>query len=97
MSTPTTELDPAVLEKLLPPYRVILHNDDVNTMDHVVKALRRSVPSLTAEEATAIMLEAHHHGRAVVIECPKEAAEHYRARLESFGLTATIEPAGSSG
>jgi ATP-dependent Clp protease adaptor protein ClpS len=40
------------------------------------------------------MLEAHEHGRAVVIECPKEAAEHYRARLESFGLTATIEPAG---
>ncbi len=28
----------------------------------------------------------------VVISCPKEAAEHYRDRLESFGLTATIEP-----
>ncbi len=97
MPAPTTDLDPVVLEKLLPPYRVILHNDDVNTMDHVVRALLRSVPSLTREEATAIMLEAHHHGRAIVIECPKEAAEHYRARLESFGLTATIEPAGRDG
>ncbi len=97
MPAPTTDLDPVVLEKLLPPYRVILHNDDVNTMDHVVRALLRSVPSLTREEATAIMLEAHHHGRAIVIECPKEAAEHYRARLESFGLTATIEPAARDG
>ncbi len=94
MPTPTTEIDPALLARLIPPYRVILHNDDVNTMDHVVRALLRSVPSLAPEEATAIMLEAHHHGRAVVIECPKEAAEHYRNRLESFGLTATIEPAG---
>jgi ATP-dependent Clp protease adapter protein ClpS len=39
------------------------------------------------------MLEAHNHGQAKVITCPKEAAEHYRAKLESCGLTATIEPA----
>lgn len=97
MPTPTVELDSVVLEKVLPPYRVVLHNDDVNTMDHVVKALLRSVPSLTREEAHAIMLAAHHHGRAVVIECPKEAAEHYRTRLESFGLTVTIEPAAGEG
>lgn len=96
MPAPATGIDPALLQRLLRPYRVILHNDDVNTMDHVVRALLRSVPSLSREQATAIMFEAHEHGRAVVIECPKEAAEHYRARLESFGLTATIEPAGGS-
>ena len=38
------------------------------------------------------MFTAHYHGEAAVISCPKEAAEHYRDRLESFGLTATIEP-----
>lgn len=95
MPAPATDIDPALLSKLIPPYRVILHNDDVNTMDHVVRALLRSVPSLSPGEATSIMLEAHEHGRAVVIECPKEAAEHYRARLESFGLTVTIEPAAA--
>lgn len=78
---------------ILPPYNVLLHNDDVNTMDHVVVALLKSVPSLTLERAVAIMLEAHNHGVAVVITCPLEQAELYRDRLESFGLTATIERA----
>ena len=53
----------------------------------------RCVPSLTIEAAAAIMVEAHTEGQATVIECPKEAAEHYREGLESCGLTATIEPA----
>ena len=79
---------------LLPPYRVILHNDDVNTMDHVVRALRAAVPRLSEPEAVRIMLEAHHTGRAVVIVCPLEEAELYRERLESYGLTSTIERDG---
>lgn len=87
-----TDLDTEKLEKLLPPYKVVLHNDDVNSMDHVVRSLRKAVPSLSQDEAVHIMMEAHEHGQATVIECRKEQAEHYRGRLESFGLTATIEP-----
>ena len=87
--------DPATrertLDETLPPYRVILHNDDVNEMGHVVRALLASVPELSARDATAIMIEAHLQGRAQVIACPLERAELYRDRLESHGLTATIE------
>ncbi len=90
---PGTEIDEETLRRLLPPYRVVLHNDDHNSMDHVVASLLRSVPSLGLEEAVEIMFTAHNFGQATVIECPKEAAEHYRDRLESCGLTATIEPA----
>lgn len=75
----------------LPPYAVMLHNDDVNSMDHVVHALLTSVPELEAEDAVTIMLTAHEHGVARVISCPLERAELYRDRLESQGLTATIE------
>lgn len=91
----STEIEPRLrdLTRLLPPYDVLLHNDDVNTMDHVVRALLRSVPSVDADRAFAIMWEAHTHGVAVVITCPLEPAELYRDRLQSFGLTATIEPA----
>jgi ATP-dependent Clp protease adaptor protein ClpS len=60
-------------------------------MDHVVKSITKAVPSITIEHAFEIMVEAHNHGQAVVITCPKEAAEYYRERLEGFGLTATIE------
>ncbi len=86
---PTTDFDPEILTRILPAYRVILHNG----MDHVVQSLLRCVQSLSTEDAVAIMLTAHGNGQATVIECPKEAAEHYRDALESCGLTATIEPA----
>ncbi len=90
---PETDVDEEALLALIPPYRVILHNDDHNTMEHVVESLVRCVPSLTVEAAAAIMFEAHNEGRATVLECPRETAEHYREALESCGLTATIEPA----
>ena len=90
---PDTEVDEEALLALIPPYRVILHNDDHNSMDDVVESLIRCVPSLTVEAAAAIMVEAHNEGQATVIECPKETAEHYRDALESRGLTATIERA----
>ena len=81
------------LRDTLPPYRVILHNDDVNTVDHVVQALIASVPELSRDRATEIMLEAHNAGRSEVVRCPLEHAELYRERLESFTLTVTIERA----
>jgi ATP-dependent Clp protease adaptor protein ClpS len=81
------------LEQTLPPYTVVLHNDDVNAMDDVVRALVVSVPELTTERAAEIMLAAHLHGLADVVTCPLERAELYRDRLEQHGLTATIRRA----
>ncbi len=81
------------ITETLPPYRVILHNDDVNDMRHVIHALLESVPELTPERAAEIMLAAHNNGQAEVIRCPLERAELYRDRLKTFGLTATIEAA----
>jgi ATP-dependent Clp protease adaptor protein ClpS len=90
-----TESTPQVEPRtgVLPPYAVILHNDDVNEMGHVVRSLRKSVPSLTLERATDIMLAAHSQGRALVIVCPLELAELYQSRLQSCQLTATVEKA----
>ncbi|MPZ99401.1 MAG: ATP-dependent Clp protease adaptor ClpS [Dehalococcoidia bacterium] len=81
------------LHETLPPYVLVLHNDDHNSMDHVVQALLASVPELEVERAAEIMLAAHNHGQADVITCPLERAELYRGRLESHGLTATIRSA----
>ena len=77
----------------LPPYRLLLHNDDVNSMDHVVQALLVCVPELEPEQAVAVMLEAHESGVAEVLICPLERAELYRDRLQTQGLTATVERA----
>jgi len=47
--------------KHLPPFKVLLHNDDVNEMGYVVQVIRRLTP-LSLPEAVARMLEAHHKG-----------------------------------
>ena len=89
----TTESDVRQRQEILPPWSVILHNDDHNDMVHVVTSLVKSVPKLGRRQATEIMFEAHNHGQALVTTCPLELAELYRDRLESCGLTATIEKA----
>ncbi len=75
----------------LPLYRVLLHNDDVNNMGHVVNTLQE-VFHLNEGDAQTIMLEAHHTGVALCTIEPLEQAEFHAERLTSAGLTATIEP-----
>lgn len=90
MTTAIPEIRTRPIEETLPPCTVVLHNDDVNSMDHVVQALLDSVPSLGLERAVEVMMTAHRHGQADVITCPLEHAERYRDGLEAHGLTATI-------
>lgn len=92
-AAPRTDEQVRQVLSLLPKYRVVLHNDDHNDMEHVVYALMRTIPALTVHDAARIMLEAHTAGQAQVIICHKEVAEHYRDGLERYGLTSTIEPA----
>jgi ATP-dependent Clp protease adaptor protein ClpS len=92
-TTPDVEIREERQQVVLPPWKVLLHNDDVNDMMYVVSCLLKTVPGMGEQRATEIMFEAHNHGKAVVTTCPLELAELYRDRLESFGLTATIEKA----
>jgi ATP-dependent Clp protease adaptor protein ClpS len=74
----------------IPLYKVLLHNDDVNTMEHVIKALMQ-VFKLERTRCEDIMMEAHRNGLAVCRIEPLEQAELHRDQLMSFSLAATIE------
>ncbi|MEA5582283.1 ATP-dependent Clp protease adapter ClpS [Nodularia harveyana UHCC-0300] len=78
--------------KLAPRYRVLIHNDDYNSMEHVVQSLLTTVSSLTQPQAVSIMMEAHTSGLALVITCEQEHAEFYCETLKGHGLSSTIEP-----
>lgn len=78
--------------KLAPRYRVLLHNDDFNSMEYVVQVLMQTVPSITQPQAVSIMMEAHTNGLALVIICAQEHAEFYCETLKNHGLISTIEP-----
>ena len=79
------------VRKLSPKYKVLLHNDPVNTMDYVVDTLRQVVPQLSEQDALSIMLETHTNGVGLVITCDLEPAEFYSESLKAKGLTSTIE------
>jgi len=78
--------------KYAPRYRVLLHNDEFNSMEYVVQVLLSTVPNLTQPQAIDIMMEAHNQGLALVIICAQEHAEFYCETLKNHGLTSTIEP-----
>jgi ATP-dependent Clp protease adaptor protein ClpS len=83
--------------QLDPPSKVLLHNDDVTTMDFVVFVLR-SIFELPWDRAEDVMLTAHVQGIALVGVYPLEEAKykvgqaHGLARAEGYPLTLTIEP-----
>jgi len=96
---PVTEVEADVdtEERLDPPRRVIVHNDDVTPMDYVVSILMRDFDRAQAD-AENIMWEAHHTGAAHVLTCGRDEAErrvgraHSRARAAGYPLTFSIEP-----
>ncbi len=90
-TTVKPEADVAQDTQLLPPYRVILHNDDVNTFEHVIASIRRLTP-LTFEEAVQRTLEAHETGTSLLLVTHKERAELYVEQFASLRLTVTAEP-----
>jgi ATP-dependent Clp protease adaptor protein ClpS len=82
----------STVRKPAPMYRVLLHNDPFNSMEHVVQSLIEVVPSLSQPQAINIMMEAHNNGLALVVTCALEPAEFYCESLQGKGLTSTIEP-----
>lgn len=78
--------------KQLPPYRVLLHNDDVNTVDYVVATICE-LTSLGRPRAVLTSLEADKLGVSLILVTHKERAELYQDQFTSKGLTVTIEPA----
>lgn len=92
LEKPSVSQQSKTTRKPAPRYRVLLHNDDFNSMEYVVQTLLQTVPSLTQPQAVSIMMEAHNSGIALVITCALEHAEFYCETLKNHGLTSTIEP-----
>ena len=106
-ATPTPDVVPEeateTRTRRQPPYAVILHNDDSNSMDFVILVLRK-VFGYTVEKCVALMLEAHERGKAAVWVGAMEVAELKADQIHSCGsdpfvktgghpLGVTVEPA----
>ena len=76
---------------LLPPWKVLLHNDDKNAVDFVIGTIVELTP-LNEMEAKVRTTEADKTGVALLLVTHKERAELYQEQFQSKGLTVTIEP-----
>jgi ATP-dependent Clp protease adaptor protein ClpS len=88
---------PVAETELEPPFRVLIHNDDITPFDFVVAVLR-AVFYLSGRDALAITTRAHLTGLAYVMTLPFEEAKyrvgkaHTLARSAGYPLTFSIEP-----
>ena len=90
-ATATPELVEPIMDRL-PPYAVLLHNDEVTDMLDVIETITDVTP-LNRHRAVEVMIEAHMQGVSLVLTTHRELAELYMEQFESKGLTVTIEPA----
>ena len=72
-------------------WAVVLFDDSYHSMDYVIWALLKTLPHLSAAEASLIMLEAHNTGKGVVTVCGISEAEGYRAALLVLQLRCDIQ------
>ena len=93
MATTTPVAEPQISRKVrqLPPWKVLLHNDDVNTIEDVILAILRLTP-LGEKEAILRTIEAHERGSALLLVTNRERAELYVEQFASMRLTVTCEP-----
>jgi ATP-dependent Clp protease adaptor protein ClpS len=91
---PETETDTETKTRRQPPYAVILHNDDINSMDFVVSVLRK-VFGYTVEKCVDLMIEAHEKGRSVVWIGAREVAELKADQIHSCGADPVAKQKGA--
>jgi len=90
------EIEERVLSDYLPLYRVIMWDDNVTTMEFVVRVLVKLFEKDSAA-AENLMYAIHTNGMADVATLPLETAEfkveqvHSAASIEQFPFTCTIE------
>jgi ATP-dependent Clp protease adaptor protein ClpS len=72
------------------PWQTVVWNDPVNLMSYVTYVFQKLF-GYSREQATKLMLDVHHRGKAIVSSGPKEKVEGDVARLHAAGLWATMQ------
>jgi len=81
---PRTKTVPQTRTKRLPPYNVVILNDEEHTFDYVIELLTKLFRH-SLKAATELTWRIHLSGRAVVYTTHKEKAELKRDQVLSYG------------
>lgn len=100
-----TKAAPKSKPRQLPPYNVVLLNDDDHTYEYVIEMLR-ALFGYPEPKGYQLAKEVDTRGRVIVLTTHKEKAELKREQIQAYGadfriasckgaMTAVIEPAGA--
>src|SRR6516165_2072654 len=100
---PDVEVEEEVKTRRIPPYNVVLLNDDDHSFDYVIAMLQKLF-GYPPEKGYLMAVEVHTKGRVIVMTTALELAELKRDQIHAFGpdpliprckgsMSATIEPA----
>ena len=87
VAAPREKAAQKTVKKHYPNSKVIVLNDEVNTFEHVAKALVTYIPHMTPDRAWELTNQVHFDGMAIVWIGPMEQAELYHLQLKRQGLT----------
>lgn len=90
-SPPTCE-NPIPKVAQLPPWKIILHNDETNLAGYVVKMVQE-ITKLEEGIAAQRVFEAHKNGHALLLTTHMEKAELLVEMFQSCKITVTMEKA----
>jgi ATP-dependent Clp protease adaptor protein ClpS len=76
--------------KRLPPYHVVLHNDDDHSYDYVIRMLQELF-NHPPEKGFLLADEVHKRGRVIVCTTSKERAELKQEQIHAYGPDPLIE------
>ena len=62
------------VRKPYPNFKVIVLDDDFNTIDHVQNCIQRYIPQMTAARAYELTMQVHLQGQAIVWVGPQETS-----------------------
>ena len=70
-------------------WQTVVWNDPVNLMSYVVHVFRTYF-GFSVDRATALMMDVHERGHAIVAEGPREQMELHAQAMHDYGLWATV-------
>lgn len=93
-TTPTTKRKHKTKTLILPPWNVLIHNDNTNDFDYIVTKVSE-IARVNIETATRLAKEAHETGQSIVLTTNLEQAELAKDRFTSSvpPIQSTIERA----
>ncbi len=86
----TTQPDTETTVRRIPPYHVILLNDDHHSFEFVIGVVRKVI-GCSLEKAFQLTLEAHNTGRAIIWTGSKEVAELKVEQISTYHERRSID------